>query len=64
LAFPELAPGATTDSGSCFEHRRIRLLRLWDSITDRLRRTWLFMWYAGIGWADDHHDAVVIDEHG
>jgi hypothetical protein len=22
------------------------------------------MWYAGIGWADDHHDAVVIDEAG
>lgn len=22
------------------------------------------MWYAGIGWADDHHDAAVIDEAG
>ncbi len=22
------------------------------------------MWYAGIDWADDHHDAVVIDEQG
>lgn len=22
------------------------------------------MWYAGIDWADDHHDAVVIDAHG
>ncbi len=22
------------------------------------------MWYAGIDWADDHHDAVVIDEAG
>jgi transposase len=22
------------------------------------------MWYAGIDWADDHHDAVVIDETG
>jgi transposase len=22
------------------------------------------MWYAGIEWADDHHDAVVIDEQG
>src|SRR5215470_12572380 len=25
---------------------------------------WLTMWYAGIDWADDHHDAVVIDEQG
>src|SRR5258708_12512569 len=22
------------------------------------------MWYAGIDWADDHHDAAVIDEQG
>lgn len=22
------------------------------------------MWYAGIDWADDHHDALVIDEAG
>ena len=22
------------------------------------------MWYAGIDWADDHHDAVVLDEAG
>jgi len=22
------------------------------------------MWYAGIDWADDHHDALVIDEKG
>jgi transposase len=22
------------------------------------------MWYAGIDWADDHHDAVIIDEQG
>ena len=22
------------------------------------------MWYAGIDWADQHHDAVVIDEAG
>jgi len=22
------------------------------------------MWYAGIDWANDHHDALVIDEHG
>jgi transposase len=22
------------------------------------------MWYAGIDWANDHHDVVVIDEHG
>ena len=22
------------------------------------------MWYAGIDWADEHHDALVIDEKG
>lgn len=22
------------------------------------------MWYAGIDWADDHHDVVMLDEHG
>ena len=22
------------------------------------------MWYAGIDWADDHHDVVVIEEAG
>ena len=22
------------------------------------------MWYAGIGWSDEHHDVVVLDEHG
>ena len=22
------------------------------------------MWYAGIDWANDHHDALVIDEQG
>ena len=22
------------------------------------------MWYTGIDWADDHHDAVVLDEAG
>jgi hypothetical protein len=22
------------------------------------------MWYTGIDWADDHHDAAVIDEAG
>ena len=22
------------------------------------------MWYAGIDWANDHHDALVIDETG
>ena len=22
------------------------------------------MWYVGIDWADQHHDVVVIDEHG
>jgi len=22
------------------------------------------MWYAGIDWADDHHDVVIIDEQG
>src|SRR5438132_8379298 len=24
----------------------------------------VLMWYAGIDWANDHHDALVIDEHG
>jgi hypothetical protein len=22
------------------------------------------MWYAGIDWADDHHDVVVLDDSG
>src|SRR5258708_22412984 len=56
--------GATTDRGSCFEHRSIRLLRTWDPVIDRPRRRWPTMWYAGIDWVDDHHDAVVIDEQG
>src|ERR1700730_9140666 len=29
-----------------------------------LQRGALLMWYAGIDWADTHHDALVIDEKG
>src|SRR5947209_10921658 len=29
-----------------------------------VQRGALLMWYAGIDWANDHHDAVVIDEKG
>lgn len=51
-------------SGACCEHQKIRThCREEHSRATRTRRT-QDRWYAGIDWADQHHDAVVIDAAG
>src|ERR1700682_2235173 len=47
--------------GSCFEHRDIRTRFPRNFLTSR-RHT--MKWFAGIDWADTHHDILVIDEAG
>src|SRR6266853_5910412 len=46
---------------SRFERHSIRARRRRQGC---LQRGAYCMWYAGIDWADDHHDALVIDEKG
>src|SRR5947209_859124 len=51
----------STIRGSCREHPDIR------TRTPKARSCWKEtepMWFAGIDWADSHHDALVIDEAG
>src|SRR5437016_3080186 len=46
---------------SRFERHSIRA-RVFRNLV--FQRGAVLMWYAGIDWANDHHDALVIDEHG
>src|SRR5689334_4227018 len=45
---------------SCFEHHSIRTHEFRNAVCKEGRRP--TMWYAGIDWADQHHDVVVLDE--